>query len=294
MKYTLPELQDKTDIELIKLFRTETSEKQKSIIFNAIFFRKTKRDYSWDQIIRQKARNNKQKADYYNLGLDEDDIYQEITSAFIKALTRWFDVNSMVACDAYLWRVIDSYTNRLFQKQKTHKRSVCSNSIIKLDNMYDDSKTFDEVISTQNETGVFRTFQKTDSIEKELFYKDLLTFIKDIFKPLNIDASIELQKELLIIIRQEKSSENLLSHVAIKFGIDLEEAIKLKDKLNENLDRQMYCDIIKLMQKDIKDDGIVARKYACSNCHITKLKRKLGVIVKKKLKNVGVTLHDYL
>ena len=55
----------------------------------------------------------------------------------------------------------------------------------------------------------------------------------------------------------------------------------------------MYNDIIRFMEKDVKGDDVLSKKFNCSPCQITKLRRKMSDIFQRKLKSEDLKVGDF-
>ena len=99
------ELKKMKEIDLVKMYRKEKSHRIKSKIFNVILFENKTGGKSWHQNIIGHIKRNKFRLNYYDTGLDENDLYQEITCAFHQMIEKWFDVHSRFGFSTYAWFV---------------------------------------------------------------------------------------------------------------------------------------------------------------------------------------------
>jgi len=287
------ELNKKTEIQLIRLYRNSTDQKEKSKIFNMYLFKRFG-TYSWHERVLFCVNKNKQRLNYYGCFYTEQDLYQEITCAMTKALEKWIDIESESACSAYMTRVINSYCNRIFQSEKTYKRKMNTNSIIEINDLHGGSeKKYHEVISNHNGVGVIKTSNKIQSFEKTLVYRDLFDFLNKLFKQEAVNAPKQLQNQLITFIK-EKRKDHELHQIAESFKFDFQYVLKIKNILEENIEKQIYHDILIIMKKDLKGDDIIMNKYDCSKGYIIKIKQKFSNIAEKKLKAMGISIKDYL
>ena len=185
------------------------------------------------------------------------------------------------------------YSNRIFQSEKTYKRKMNTNSIIEINELYGSDKKYHEVISDQNGVGVIKTSNKMQSFEKTLVYRDLFDFLNKLFKQEEVNAPKQLQNQLITFIK-EKRKDHELDLVAGKFKLDFQYVLKIKNILEENIEKQIYHDILILMKKELKADDIIMNKYSCSKGYIIKIKQKFSNIAEKKLKAMGISIKDYL
>ena len=284
-----------SEIELVKLYREEQRQTEKTKIFKSILF-VPRNNKSWHQYILNHAEENIYRAGFCNIILDVDDLYQEIVYAFLKLVESWFDIKSASASfPTYAWYVINSYTGRVFQSSNTHKRRINPKMIIEINSVCNDneSKKFGEVISDQNNIGMIRTIEKGENFEDMIFHKNLVEFLLKFFEPEEINAPDSLKNELTSLIKNKYDSKQNLSHLAIKYETTLQSLGDLTKQITENIKRQIFRDIIIFIKKDIKSDDILAEKYNCSTGHVLEMKKELPVILKKKFNEVNFNIHNY-
>ena len=276
-----------SEIELIELFRRETtSNRMKSKIFDTILFSKKTHDKTWHQNITSHVNRNKYKLGYCDASINADDIYQEIMKAFYKMVTKWFNVETNFSFSTYAWYVINTAVDRYFQTLNTKKRKH-DFYFVNFDEAHDEGKMNYEVVCNQG-FGVYQTAEKVEGFEQVFVYKDIVEHIKNSFKIEEINEAKSLVDEIKELIRNKCTNNEVMNSISIKYDKSIEDILSLKTKINENMENELYLDIIKMIEHDVKDDGIVAQKHNCSRSQITKNKQKLAEIVKKELKKLEI------
>jgi hypothetical protein len=280
-----------SEIELVKMYRKSSDFKEKSKIFESILFVPRNNKKSWHQYIQNHAQENAYKVGYCTV-LDVNDLYQEICYAFLKMISSWFDLKSS-SFSTYAWYCINSYTDRVFQSSNTHKRKVHPRMIVEINSVCNENenRTFSEVISDQD-IGSFRTIEKSKSFEDDIFNKNLYEFLLDFFKPLKIDASEALTNELTALIKNKYDTKQVLNNIMIKYELTLKQLENLKEQINKNIRKEIFREIIILMKKDVKSDNILAKKFNCSIGQISKMKKELPEIIRKKMKEIDLSICD--
>lgn len=282
-----------SEVELIKLYREETNQRKRDKIFNVIFFGKNNGGKNWHQYIRGHAIQNKYRSDYYDSGFDVDDLYQEIVQAFMKVLDKWFDLKSKFGFSTYVWYAINSAVDRVFQSSKTCKRYISKGSQLEINQqIWNENIKVSDVVAREP-FGNFRAIEKESGIEQIFFCKDLLNYLKEAFIQEEVEVSENLKNELLTFIRDKTVSPKILENLVTKYDMSEDEMMILKYKLSKNLEKQMFVDIIKFIEKDVKDDEALATKYNCSRSQITKYRQKLIEVFKKKMKTADLSLSEF-
>jgi hypothetical protein len=281
-----------SEIELIKLFRNEQNQRIRSKIFNVFLHKKFNDKKSWHERINYIVNKNKLRLNYHNCYFDAEDLYQDIICALMKMLSNWFDVESDKGCSSYILRTIETYCNRVFQSMKTFKRKLNVSYTIEVNDEVNDSKKVHEMISDQNDSSLYKTFEKKTSFDKILAYHDLFNFLKDMFKQEPVNVSSKLYNKIIIFIN-EKRKDNELVKIASEFNKKVEQIKNLKDIIEKNIEKQMFLDILIIMKKDLKSE-VLMKRYNCTKDDLTKVRQKFSSIAERKLKEVGISLNDFL
>lgn len=284
---------DLSEIDLIKLYRRTNSQRKRSMIFNVILFEKTCGNKTWDENIKNYVYNSRGRLSYHDSYHDVEDLYQEVLQSLHVTLEKYFNVNSQYGFATYAWQVIRTAVDRVFQTSRTKKRKIKIHQSIEINNLYDENKKFVDVISNAN-MGIYRTVQKEISIDELFFQKDLLDYLKRTLQPEPIDGNEFLIKELKKLVTNKCTNVRILKNLAIKYDVSLEKIQEMKEQLKENIEKQMFLDILRFIEHEVRDDGVLAKRYKCSRSQITKNKQKLAGVLKREVNKVGLGLADFL
>ena len=286
-------LKELSEAELIELYRKNDNRFLHSKIFKTLLYEKQSGGKSWHQnILTHVGRSSYRINLYESDDLENSDLYQEIMKKFLEIVTFRFDIKSKFGFATYAWHVINSAVDRKFQSMRTKKRNIRSGGHkIEINHQFSENKKIADVISDRD-YGLYRTLEKSHGFERIFFYKSLLNNIYNMLEPEKIVENESLINELTKMIRGKSTRYELLQNLAIKYDRTIEQIYNLKQKLTSNIEKQMYLDIIKFIEHDVKDDSIIASKYKCSRGQITKMKEKLAEMCRRHLKSMNMTVND--
>lgn len=284
-------LNNLTDIDLIKLYRTETVESKQNQIFTKLIFRKDQHNYSWDTKIKNHIRKNKHKIEKYSKKSTEDDLYEDIMENVIETVKSYFDVDSGFKFSTYMWCVITNTINRELQGLNYKKRKKTSSDMICIDMQYDEGKMWDEVISSEN-VGRIKALDSKTSFEHRYSLRSLIDYIKnDILKAEYVDVNKELEKEMIEVVNNKKNDYEKIKNLAHKYNMRIGDVFLVKDKIVNELKKKQYLDLINNIEHDI-DDGVFSVKHNCSKSQVTSLKSKLNKHLREEMLKLELGLEE--
>jgi len=296
-------LNNLSEDQLVKEYRKTPSRKLKSKIFELILFRKRRNGKSWHDNIQIHVRENAFRIDFYNTSFEKDDLYQEVLKAFQKMIERWYDPDSKTSFSTYMWYVINTAVNRVFQTSRTKKRNIDGNmsqKMIDINGEYSKNRKVAEVLSDKGNGSFLFNYEKglmsKICTPEELFLrKDLFNYLERIFDEEKIIES-ELSNRIseLIYKQKRKVADEVFENIATEFKVSVKEVYNLKEKIERNFEKKIFKDILRFITLEIKNDGILAEKYGCSRGQITKMKQKLSKICKRQFKIDNISMQDYL
>jgi DNA-directed RNA polymerase specialized sigma subunit len=278
-----------TDNELVSLYRNETNKIKQDKIFNALLHRKRKGKNSWHLNILKHVQSELYKFSFCNY-IDKDDLYQCVLDNFISAVNKEFNIEKNYCFSTYAWILIQNSINREIQKYKTKKRNteMITTSNVEVNQQYGDNKVWGDVISSE-QVGEIKTMDQTASFESRYFYSSIIKFLKKSLQQEEIIIDDNVKKDLLKFIKYKKST---IRDIAIKHNILVKDIVVLKEKLAKNLEKEIFTDMINLIECGVKEDKPLVDKFCVSKEQITKYRHKMNVNFSKVLGRMGLSTSE--
>ena len=83
-----------------------------------------------------------------------------------------------------------------------------------------------------------------------------------------------------------------IAELALKYGMPEGDVEVIRDLVSENMEKEMFSDMMALVEHGIRDDSILSDKYKYSRHQIKKIKKKLGDRLRTSLGRINLDVSE--